>query len=73
MDSSAYICELKNTPMDTCKSRTVSKVLIQYKYKVSLIVHNVVDSLIKVFLIVQRQSWVGRLWAALINSLLPAG
>ena len=33
----------------------------------------VVDNLIKVFFIVQRQSWVGRLWAALINSLLPEG
>ena len=64
--------------MDTCLSRiekkTVSKVLIQYnKYKVSLIVHSVVDKLKKMFLIVQRQSWMCRLWAAMINSLFPAG
>lgn len=54
--------------------KTVSKVLIQYnKYKVSLIVHSVVDKFKKMFLIVQRQSWMCRLWAAMINSLLPAG
>ena len=54
--------------------KTVSKVLIQYnKYKVSLIVHSVVDKFKKMFLIVQRQGWMCRLWAAMINSLLPAG
>ena len=42
------------TSMDTCLSRiekkTVSKVLIQYnKYKVSLIVHSVVDKLKEMF------------------------
>ena len=63
------------TSMATCLSRkTVSKVLIQYnKYKVSLIVHSVVDKFKKMFLIVQRQGWMCRLWAAMINSLLPAG
>ena len=54
------------TSMDTSLSRiekkTVSKVLIQYnKYKVSLIVHSVVDKFKKMFLIVQRQSWMCRL------------